>query len=253
MAMAQDWTSGFSDSIVYVTESGDHGLASIDPEYPVFVLVFCIFKKQQYIDRIAPSVARLKMQLWGHSEVILHEHNLKQPKNEFAILLDESVRQTFVNRLIGLISTASITMIASVIDKKKLMSQSPKPADPYEICLSFGLEGVYGHLASIGQSDKQTPVVVQKRGRKEDEEFELSFKRICDGANSLSRKLPYDLVMIDSKSNSTGLQIADFTAHPIGIKTISPDQANRAYEIILQKFRKSPGGEIAGWGLKVFP
>jgi hypothetical protein len=30
----------FSEWIVYVDESGDHGIASIDPSYPIFVLVF---------------------------------------------------------------------------------------------------------------------------------------------------------------------------------------------------------------------
>lgn len=35
----------FSDYIVFVDESGDHGLVSIDPEYPIFVLGFCIFNK----------------------------------------------------------------------------------------------------------------------------------------------------------------------------------------------------------------
>jgi hypothetical protein len=32
----------FSEYIVYVDESGDHGLETIDPNYPVFVLAFCI-------------------------------------------------------------------------------------------------------------------------------------------------------------------------------------------------------------------
>jgi len=35
----------FSDYIVYVDESGDHGLENVDPNYPLFVLAFCIFKK----------------------------------------------------------------------------------------------------------------------------------------------------------------------------------------------------------------
>ena len=38
-------TSPFSDYIVYVDESGDHSLESINPEYPLFVLSFCIFLK----------------------------------------------------------------------------------------------------------------------------------------------------------------------------------------------------------------
>jgi len=36
----------FSDYIVYVDESGDHNLERINPEYPLFVLAFCIFEKK---------------------------------------------------------------------------------------------------------------------------------------------------------------------------------------------------------------
>ena len=33
----------FSDFMVYVDESGDHSLTSIDKNYPIFVLAFCVF------------------------------------------------------------------------------------------------------------------------------------------------------------------------------------------------------------------
>ena len=33
----------FGDYIVYVDESGDHSLVSIDQRFPVFALVFCVF------------------------------------------------------------------------------------------------------------------------------------------------------------------------------------------------------------------
>lgn len=251
--MAQERTTDFSDYIVYVDESGDHGLVSIDPEYPVFVLVFCIFQKEEYVDIITTALARFKMQFWGHSEIVLHEHEIRKPKNEFTILFDPSVRRAFMDGLNQLISSTSFTMIASVIDKKKLLNQYVKPANPYEISLSFGLERIYRQLDDMGQSDRQTPVIVEKRGKREDEGLELSFRRICDGANYLNKKLPYDLVMIDKKANSTGLQIADLTARPIGVKTLRPKQPNRAYDIIRQKFRKRDNGVIKGWGLKVFP
>ncbi|MDH1620068.1 DUF3800 domain-containing protein [Pseudomonas sp. o96-267] len=35
----------FSKYVVYVDESRDHGLESIDPNYPVFVLTFCASTK----------------------------------------------------------------------------------------------------------------------------------------------------------------------------------------------------------------
>jgi len=42
--------NSFSDYIVYVDESGDHGLETFDREYPVFVLAFCVFQKSHYLD-----------------------------------------------------------------------------------------------------------------------------------------------------------------------------------------------------------
>ena len=92
-----------------------------------------------------------------------------------------------------------------------------------------------------------------KRGEREDRQLELAFLRICAGANALNQRLPFALVMIPKTSNSTGLQIADLVARPIGIKVLRPDQANRAYDIVAKKLRRNPAGEIKDWGLKVVP
>jgi hypothetical protein len=251
--MAEDTVKQFGDYIVYVDESGDHGLVTIDSEYPVFVLVFCIFQKQEYIDNIIPAIARFKTKFWGHDEVVLHEHDIRKPKNEFTILIDKSTREQFTGQLTNLMSSMPFTVIASVIDKKKFTGQYTQPVSPYGISLEFGLERLYRHLADIAQLDSRTPVIVERRGKKEDEELELVFRRICDGANFFNKPLPYDLVMIDKKANSTGLQIADLIARPIGIKTLRPNQINRAYDIIEKKLRKSTKGEVKGWGLKIFP
>ncbi len=42
----------YSHYVVYVDESGDHSLASIDAEFPVFVLALCIFNKRHYAEKI---------------------------------------------------------------------------------------------------------------------------------------------------------------------------------------------------------
>ena len=58
--MSQNATPMFSDYIVYVDESGDHSLESIDQEYPVFVLSFCIFRKDVYAGAMTSAVRKLK-------------------------------------------------------------------------------------------------------------------------------------------------------------------------------------------------
>jgi hypothetical protein len=97
-------------------------------------------------------------------------------------------------------------------------------------------------------------VLVECRGKKEDAELELEFRRIRDGANLRMRAMScIELVFIDKKANSTGLQLADLTARPIGLRCLRPDQPNRAYDIIEPKLRRSPRGRIEGWGFKTFP
>jgi hypothetical protein len=58
---------------------------------------------------------------------------------------------------------------------------------------------------------------------------------------------------MDKKHNSTGLQIADLTAHPIGRHVINPGQQNRAFQLIEPKLRRGPNGRRDGYGLKIFP
>ena len=86
----------FSDYVVYVDESGDHGLASMDSTYPVFVLAFCVFEKSKYIHQITPQLQEFKFRYFGHDMVVLHEHEIRKPKGPFTILFDADVRERFM-------------------------------------------------------------------------------------------------------------------------------------------------------------
>jgi hypothetical protein len=92
----------------------------------------------------------------------------------------------------------------------------------------------------------------ESRGKKEDNDLELEFRRVCD-RNATGQQLPFEIILADKKSNSGGLQFADLIARPIGRKLLKPDQQNRAFEILKAKFRRDPGGNLKGWGLKLFP
>ena len=72
------------------------------------------------------------------------------------------------------------------------------------------------------------------------------------GANYRCEILPFQLTFADKRTNCCGLQLADLFARPIGRKTMRPDEANRAFEIINRKFYNNCG-KIEGLGLKIFP
>ncbi|QQN63435.1 DUF3800 domain-containing protein [Bradyrhizobium diazoefficiens] len=45
----------FSEYIVYIDESGDYGLANINPDHPVFALAFCVVEKAKYVAALGPA------------------------------------------------------------------------------------------------------------------------------------------------------------------------------------------------------
>jgi hypothetical protein len=244
----------FSDYIVFADESGDHGMVSIDRDYPVFVLAFCLFHKEEYITRAVPDVLRFKFNHFGHDQVILHELDIRRSRGPFTILQNAERRGPFYDDLNAVMAGAPMTIVASVIDKEKHRARYQAPVNPYHISMGFGLERLYREMEGRGCRGGTTHVLFERRGAKEDTEVEAEFRRICDGYNPLGRKLPFEIVMAGKACNSSGLQLADLIARPIGRKIIKPEQENRAFDILAAKFRRNPwNGSPRGWGLKVFP
>ncbi|HEU0014459.1 MAG TPA: DUF3800 domain-containing protein, partial [Longimicrobium sp.] len=107
----------FSDYIVYVDESGDHSLSAIHSDYPVFVLAFCLFSKEEYAARAAPDVLRFKFKYFGHDQVVLHELDMRRTRGAFTFLLNPRLREPFYADLNALMAAAPMTLVASVIHK----------------------------------------------------------------------------------------------------------------------------------------
>ncbi len=247
----------FSDYIVYVDESGDHSLQSIDEQYPVFVLSFCIFHKKHYTSDVVSSLQHFKFKHFGHDYIILHEHDIRKEKSVFRFK-DRDTKNSFMSELGDIIQKSNFIVISCVIDKNKLKSRYSSPDNPYHIALGFCLERLYNFLNEKNQEIKRTHIIVENRGKKEDNELELEFRRICARNNFHKIDYPFDVVFVDKKSNSTGLQLADLTARPIGLNVIRPDQNNKAFNILKEKLyckggRKNCGNNFIGFGLKIFP
>lgn len=246
-----------SDYIIYVDESGDHSLSRINPEYPVFVLAFCIFHKRHYAEAVVPALTQFKFRHFGHDMMILHEHDIRKEKNGFHFT-GRADRQGFMAELGGIIEQHNFILVSVAIDKTRLVQRYDEPDNPYHIALQFCLERLHYFLREKGQKSLTTHVVVENRGRKEDDELELAFRRVCAGGNGTGKIFPFELVFADKKTNSPGLQLADLVARPIGLKVIRPEQENRAFEILEKKFysrngREGAGTGYEGYGLKRFP
>jgi hypothetical protein len=100
----------FSDYVVYVDESGDHSLASIDRDYPVFVLALCVIHKRHYAEKIIPAVEKLKFNYFGHDSVVLHEHEIRKQKGDFAFLSHRPTRAEFMAQLSAIMDASNFVL-----------------------------------------------------------------------------------------------------------------------------------------------
>lgn len=258
--MKQDMVTArsFSDYIVFVDESGSPTLGNIDPDYPVLVLAFLIVRKDEYQSGIVPALQGFKFRHFGHDQVILHEREIRRDIGAFSFLKTPVLKQAFLGELSDIMAAAPFSLVSVVIRKDILQTRYKTPENPYHLALQYGLERVHGFLCQQGQwqlgrtANPAVHLVVEKRGKNEDDDLELEFRRICDGGNFKRDNFPFEIVFAHKQSNSSGLQLADLVARPIGMSVIRPEQPNRAFELLKPKLVQIQGNSH-GWGLKVFP
>ncbi len=236
--------NNFSDYIVYVDESGDHGLENISQTFPVFCLAFCIFNKEEYTKQIVPSFQQFKFKYWGHDAVILHERDIrKNNKGDYALLNDAVIRSKFHHDISALIEKSPFFVAASVIRKDLLAhkgtSKNNMPNNPYELAMLFCMEQLLLFLCENGQLGKSIHVLFESRGKEEDAELELEFQRICNNSAQFQNldfsQVHLTMRFVNKKANSSGLQIADLVARPLALSVLRPEQENRALAIIKSK------------------
>ena len=61
----------------FLDETGDHGLTSVDINFPIFVLAGCLFEEKE-LTQVEFEVNELKKDLFGTTEVILHSRDIRK-------------------------------------------------------------------------------------------------------------------------------------------------------------------------------
>ena len=229
-------SQNYSNYIVYADESG-HAASEPDPQFPCFVLAFCIFEKNDYVNKLVPSLQHLKFDFWGHDMIIMHEREIRKSLNNFSILQSKTIREDFQLKLTSLIQNANFEVIHYYQEKNEKTAKE----DLYHTATQHCLEQLYIRLQELRQGDERVHVIFEARGKKEDKKLELEFRRICSGGENNKHRTIYNFspVIADKKCNSAGLQFADLVARPLALNQLRPSQPNRAYDIIKSKHLSS--------------
>lgn len=240
--------------VVYLDETGDHSLAKIDSDFPVFVLTMVIVDDNEYIEKVVPLVNRLKFDYFGHEGVVLHSRDIRKAQNEFRFLQIVDMRQPFYERINEIMSTSEYQLIAIAIrkieHKRKYGSSSE---DPYKLSLKYAMERLVAVLERAGQ--KEVVLLAEARGKNEDDALRLSFLQVTTyGTFYISaarfRLIKWRLVFVPKEMNLVGHQLADLIGYPIARRVIDPAKANPAFEVVKGKFCT---GEWYERGFKIFP
>jgi hypothetical protein len=147
-----------------------------------------------------------------------------------------------------LIEELDFKVVATAINKLELQRKHQNPDHPYYTATGFCLENLKRFLSDKKRDENKTTITFEARGKKEDNELELYFRRLSE--DSFNSK--FDIEIISKLSNSSGLQIADLIARPIARHIVNPEQPNRAFEIIKKKLVNSEG-DLKESGLKIYP
>ncbi|TKC00287.1 DUF3800 domain-containing protein [Pedobacter cryophilus] len=240
---------------LFIDESGDHGLVTLDLNFPIFLLCGIVIHQDHY-QKVREDFNEIKANFWGNKEVIFHSRDIRKCEKEFQILFDLELKQQFYHQLNQSIINQNYTVIASAIGKEKYIKQYGKLSnDVYELSLSFIIERAVFYLDEQPDPNKELEIVIEKRGPKEDKKLGEHFQRlIARGTGYVSperlKYLQLKITFRDKKENINGLQLADLLAYPTARYILEPKRANPAFENFADKFYSKNGKK---YGLKTFP
>ena len=239
---------------LFLDETGDHGLAKYDPDFPVFLLCGVLVRENEY-ELISQNFNDLKYSIWGHREIIFHSRDIRKCEKDFRVLFDQDLKKLFYEELNKIVITSNYNIIASAIKKENYIQKYGKHQDDiYTIALSYIIAQTIVALENI-QPNADLSIIIERRGKKEDRQLHDHFKKIKQaGSGILSSdaimKFKLSLNFRNKKENINGLQLTDLVAYPIARSIIDPLRANPAFEVLEGKIFRT-NGKIEG--LKVYP
>ena len=240
---------------LFIDESGDHGLSSLNPNFPLFLLCGVVISSEEY-ELLRQGFNAIKQDIWQSKNVIFHSRDIRKCEKEFKYLFDLTLKANFYQQLDNVIASREYSIIASAIKKDDYIKKYGKISDDvYEIGLSFIIERAIFFLDGFKTNISGLNIIIEKRGKKEDKKLEEHFQRILSrgtGYIKPERIRAYNLSIQfrSKKENINGLQLADLIAYPIARYVLESHRVNPSFEVFEHKFYNKKGRR---YGLKIFP
>lgn len=238
--------------ILFMDESGDHGLANPQPDFPVFLLCGVLITEESY-ELVRQEINQLKESIWQDKKVVFHSRDIRKCEKAFQVLFNLELKKHFYEQVNRIVAGADYIILASAIRKNEFIEKFGKLHDDvYEIALSIIIEQA---VTILDGSGAELSIVIEKRGLKEDKQLDDHFQKLCaKGTGKLTgeqlQRVSPTFTFRNKKENINGLQLADLVAYPIARYVIDPEMANPAFDVLVHQIYEVGGVRT---GLVLYP
>ena len=216
-------------------------------------LVFCIIPKDHYFDHDVPNLKALKAKFFDHTDLILHESEMRRKTGVFSRLRYQSVHQRWMTELLVRIDQTKTSVVSACIDKFALSRRYAYPFDPYDLTIRFCLERTRQFLALNHQAHRRTQVIFESRVKRHDRAAQIEFQRILTRTNLLGHhqphfsRFPIEPLSISKQSNLAGHQLCNLLARPLAKWSFDRNSHQRPMQIIQTKLIAHKVFPHTGW------
>ena len=239
---------------LFLDESGDHNLAVIDPQYPLFVLGGVIIDKEYAEGELTERLNRFKRDLFGCTDIVLHTADIARNRNGFERVKEQEFRERFTRELNALMAGLQYAVVACAIRKDAHLARYGVAAlDPYMLSLDVLVERFCFEIGHGGSG----VIVAEKRDPTLDRELDIAWLNLkIQGTRYVKAKdIESRVVGLNLRAkteNIAGLQLADLVVSPIGRHILGKPE-REDFRVVREKFRRNARGEYQGFGLVVLP
>ena len=234
---------------LYVDESGDSNLVVINRDFPLFVLCGVLVSNSEY-QAVRRALNDLKVTFCGGKQTVLHSRDIRKQTGAFTWLQVPQLRQAFYEAINAVVQQQAYQALAVVVRKAAYVEQVGRlTEDAYAIALSTLLENAVMLLARLPGTPSPLHLVLERRGKREDQELARNFQRILQlgTAHLTPDQLAAHAPTIDFRpksDNLNGHQLADLLAYPIARHVLAANSTNPAFEILSTHLDPSHGLHI---------
>ena len=237
---------------LFLDESGDWNPATIDPQYPVFVLGGVIADAAYAAGPMTDAVNDFKSELLGRTDIVLHTADIARKRNGFEPLHDPVRRTRFYLRLNDLMRGMQYSALACAI--RKYPHPGPYQASYPDLYLSCFPVLAQQFCYEIGNASGGV-IYAERRNPNNDRALQRLWQQLREtGAGTIRpaavRQRISDLRLRSKADSPAGLELADLVVSPIGRHILGkPDKED--WSIVRAKLRQNRSGAVVG--LVVWP